>query len=234
MTAHRGLIETTAARYLPAGPYAYHYARGKLQRDPVYFSLLEQGLIPDQARILDLGCGQGILLALLATAGTFYHLRNRPDEWPLIPRGLRLRGIDVQPKAVRRARIALGPAASILRADLSSAEFPGSDVIVLLDVLHYLSPAAQETALAKAGQALLANGAMILRVADPESGMRTMLTRHGDRIASLLRGEIWGAYHLRPLPQWTSLLQSMGLQVQSIPMSQGTPFANVLLVAHKQ
>ncbi|MGH8632458.1 MAG: class I SAM-dependent methyltransferase [Burkholderiales bacterium] len=233
MTAYRRLIEATAARYLPAGRYAYHYARGKLQRDPVYFSLLEHGLIPDQARVLDLGCGQGILLALLATAGAFFHVRNRPDGWPLVPRGLRLRGIEVQPKAVRRARIALGAAASVVRADLSSAEFADSDVIVLLDVLHYLPPAAQETVLTKAGRALLANGVLIIRVADPESGMRTVLTRHGDRLASLLRGEVWGAYHLRPLSQWASLLESMGLQVQSMPMCQGTPFSNVLLVARK-
>jgi SAM-dependent methyltransferase len=234
VTAYRRLIEATAVRYQPAGQYAYHYARGKLQRDPVYFSLLEQGLIPDQARVLDLGCGQGILLTLLATAGEFFHLRNRPDNWPLVPRGLRLRGIDVQPKAVRRARIALGAAASIVHADLPAAEFANSDVIVLLDVLHYLSPAAQETVLARAAEALLAGGALILRVADPESGMRTALTRHGDRIASLLRGELWGAYHLRPVGQWTSLLESLGLQVQAMPMSQGTPFANVLLIAKRR
>lgn len=233
VTAYRRLIDATAARYQPAGQYAFHYARGKLQRDPVYFSLLEQGLVPDQARVLDLGCGQGILLTLLATAGEFFHLRNRPDNWPLVPRGLRLRGIDAQPKAVRRARIALGAAASIVQADLPSADFADSDVIVLLDVLHYLSPAAQETVLAKAAQALLPNGVLILRVADPQSGMRTVLTQHTDRIASLLRGEVWGAYHLRPVAQWTSLLESLGLQVQSMPMSQGTPFANVLLIARR-
>ena len=233
VTTYWRLIDATAARYQPAGPYAYHYARGKLQRDPVYFSLLEQGLIPDQARVLDLGCGQGILLALLATAGEFFHLRNRPDDWPRVPRGLRLRGIDVQPKAVRRARIALGAAAGIVQGDLSSADFADSDVIFLLDVLHYLPPAAQEMVLAKAGQALLPNGILILRVADPQSGMRTVLTRHSDRIASMLRGEVWGAYHLRPVAQWISILESLGLQVQSMPMSQGTPFANVLLIARR-
>lgn len=234
MTAYRRLIEATATRYRAAGPYAFHYTREKLRRDPLYFSLLEHGLFPDQARVLDLGCGQGVLLSLLATASEFFHLHNGPDGWPLIPRGLRLRGIDMQPKAVRRARIALGAAASVEQADISSAEFPDSDVIVLLDVLHYLSPAAQETVLGRAAKALLANGLLILRVADPESGIRTALTRHSDRIASLLRGERWGAYHLRPVAQWTSLLESLGLRVQAMPMSKGTPFANVLLMARKQ
>jgi SAM-dependent methyltransferase len=234
MTAYRRLIEATAARYRAAGPYAFHYTRAKLRRDPLYFSLLEHGLIPDQARVLDLGCGQGVLLSLLATAAGFFHLRNRPDNWPQVPRGLRLRGIDMQPNAVRRARIALGAAASVERADVSSAEFPDSDVIVLLDVLHYLSPAAQEAVLDRAAKALLANGVLILRVADPESGIRSLLTRHSDRIASLLRGELWGAYHLRPVSEWISLLESLGLRVRAMPMSQRTPFANVLLVARKQ
>jgi SAM-dependent methyltransferase len=233
VTAYQRLIEATAARYRAAGAYAYHYAREKLRRDPLYFSVLEQGLIPDQARVLDLGCGQGILLSLLATVGSFFHIPNRPEGWPLVPRGLRLRGIDVQPKAVRRARVALGAAASIVEEDISSAEFTGSDVVALIDVLHYLQPASQEAVLDNAGHALLANGTLILRVADPDTGTRTTLTTHGDRLASLLRGEVWGAYHLRSVSEWTKLLESIGLKVQTMPMSHGTPFANVLLVARK-
>jgi SAM-dependent methyltransferase len=234
MTPYRRLIDTTAARYHPAGTYAYHYARGKLQRDPMYFWILEQGLIPDQARVLDLGCGQGVLLALLATVGAFFPIPDRPQTWPLVPRGLRLRGIDLQPKAVRRASVALGAAASILQADLSSAQLADSDVIALLDVLHYLQPAEQEAVLNRAARALLGNGVLLIRVADPDSGLRTALTTHGDRLATLLRGEFWGAYHLRPLPQWTSLLKGLGLEVQSMPMSRGTPFSNVMLVARKE
>ncbi len=234
VTGYRRLIDAVAARYLPAGPYAYHYARGKLKRDPASFYILEQGLIPDQARVLDLGCGQGILLALLATASEFFHVRNCPERWPLVPRGLRLRGIDMQAKAVHRARVGLGAQASIVHGNLLTADFPGSDAIAVLDVLHYLPPAAQESVLERAQQALPGRGILLIRVADPDSGAQTRLTTMGDRLASLLRGEIWGAYHLRPLSQWTLLLESMGLQVQSMPMSQGTPFANVLLVARKQ
>ena len=37
----------------------------------------------------------------------------------------------------------------------------------------------------------------------------------------------WG----RPLAEWMALLERLGFGVRSIPMSEGTPFANVLLVA---
>ena len=40
----------------------------------------------------------------------------------------------------------------------------------------------------------------------------------------------WG----RTLPEWKALLQGLGFVVRSIPQSQGTPFANVLLVADLQ
>jgi hypothetical protein len=35
----------------------------------------------------------------------------------------------------------------------------------------------------------------------------------------------------RTLAEWVARLQSLGFEVQSQPMSAGTPFANVLLVA---
>lgn len=233
VTAERRLIEATAARYLPAGPFACHYARGKLRHDPLYFRLLREGLIPDEARVLDLGCGQGILLALLDTVGRFFHLFDRPDGWPWVPRDLRLRGIDRQAGAVRRARLALGAAASIVQADLLAVRLPESDVIALFDVLHYLPRAAQEEILEQAVRALHRDGSLLVRVADRQRGARTWLTALSDRLATLLRGELWGAYHLRPLSEWRRLLESMGLRVQAMPMSRGTPFSNVLLIARK-
>jgi SAM-dependent methyltransferase len=234
VTVERRLIEATAMRYLPAGSYAYHYARGKLRHDPLYFQLLRDGLIPDEARVLDLGCGQGILLALLDTVGRFFHVSDRPDGWPQVPSDLRLRGIDRQPRAVRRARVALGAAASIVQADLRSAQLPDSDVIALFDVLHYLPPAAQEEILGRAVRALHRDGTLLLRVAARQRLARSRLTVLSDRLATLMRGEAWGAYHLRPLWEWKDLLQSLGLQAQTMPMSQGTPFANVLLIARRR
>jgi hypothetical protein len=37
--------------------------------------------------------------------------------------------------------------------------------------------------------------------------------------------------HCRPLGEWIGQLRQEGLEAQPIPMSEGTPFANVLLVA---
>ncbi|HVQ02975.1 MAG TPA: methyltransferase type 11, partial [Burkholderiaceae bacterium] len=53
-------------RYRGSSRFAWHFARGKLGRDPVFRALIERGSIAAHARVLDIGCGQGLLASLLA------------------------------------------------------------------------------------------------------------------------------------------------------------------------
>ena len=57
----KSMVDLASARYRSCGRFAYHFARGKLLGDPAFPHLLEQGLIGRGARVLDLGCGQGLL-----------------------------------------------------------------------------------------------------------------------------------------------------------------------------
>jgi hypothetical protein len=52
-----------------------------------------------------------------------------------------------------------------------------------------------------------------------------------DRIVTIVRGHRVMPQFGRTLGQWVAQLQSLGFEVQTQPMSEGTPFANVLLVA---
>jgi cyclopropane fatty-acyl-phospholipid synthase-like methyltransferase len=225
------LIDAVANRYRGCGRYAVHFARGKLRHDPAYFRLLEFETFGTGARVLDLGCGQGILLALLAT------LRDPGAQRPAEPAAVApqpgLLGMDIDERAVRWTQTALGPAGAARQADITVADYPRSDVIVLFDVLHYLAAAQQESVLARAAQALEPKGRLLIRVCDSRQGWRTRATLLADRVATWLRAQRFGAYHLRPIAEWTARLEAHGLQVTSCPMSQGTPFANVLLVARK-
>lgn len=67
-----------AAPYRNAGRFPWHFARGKLARDPIFAELLARGPIPDDAHILDLGCGLGFLASWLTAA----HGRGRAASWP--------------------------------------------------------------------------------------------------------------------------------------------------------
>ncbi len=229
--ARQALIEATCDAYRGAGQFASHYTRAKLEHDPVYLLLLREGAITDRARLLDLGCGQGILLALLAAAEK--QDSHWPQGWAAAPTGLILHGIDIHPRAVRRARAALGSRAVIVQADVCAAEFPESDVVILLDVLHYLDAAKQQAILLKASRALASSGRLIVRVADSEKRESAFITQLTDRFGALLRGELWGRYHLRPLTKWLSVLEKLDFAVRSVPLSERAAGANTLLIAQK-
>jgi SAM-dependent methyltransferase len=233
-TPARQLVGAVARRFAPASispaaVFARLWAREKLRRDPIYFSLLQSGVIPDGARVLDLGCGQGILLALLVEA----RAGDWPSEWAPRPVTSTLRGVEQDPTEVRRARAALRGAATIEELDLREAKLPPSDVIALVDVIHYLEPAEQQRLLARVAEALAPGGVLLLRVCDAAAGLRAFLTRAGDRLGTLTKRGSLGRLHLRSAAEWTARLEALGLSVEPLPMSAGTPFANVLLVARK-
>ena len=102
------LRDSACEPYRRAGRFAYQFARGKLGSDPVFRAILEQGLLKDRTRILDLGCGQGLLAAWLAAAQRSFDAGQWPKDWPPVPRPTSTRGIELMSADVERAHRALG------------------------------------------------------------------------------------------------------------------------------
>jgi trans-aconitate methyltransferase len=211
------VVESAAQPYRAAGRFAYRFARGKLGADPVFRHLLENSLIPAGARVLDLGCGQGLLAALLAAA----RAPHAPDY----------RGIELMPRDVERARLALGTDCGVELGDVRDAALGTADVAVILDVLHYLSRADQDGLLARVRALLAPGGVLLARVGDASAGLPFQVTRAVDRAVTLARGHGLARFHCRSVAQWGASLEALGFAVRAAPMSRGTPFANVLLVA---
>jgi SAM-dependent methyltransferase len=227
------LFEAATRPYRAAGRYAWHFARSKLRRDPVFLALLRHGLLPDRGSLLDIGCGQGLLLSLLNAAKEQYHAGLWPPGFPVPPMHLGLRGIDSHAARVHLARQALGGSAQVDLRDLRDLDFRPSSVIVLLDVLFYLGEAEQARAIEKAAGALEPGGLLLLREADAGAGFAFHMTRWGERLAGALRGEFGQSLRYRSAACWMAELATHGLAVKALPMSEGTPFANVLFVASK-
>ena len=229
----RLLFDAATRPYVGAGRQAWHFARGKLRYDPVFFSLLRRGLLPDRGSLLDLGCGQGILLSLLKAAKEQYRAGLWPRDWPAPPMNLGLQGIELRADRVQVARRALGGSVQVDLRNLRDLELRPCSVIVILDVLLYLGDAEQQRLLEKVAGALEPGGLLLLREADAGAGFAFQVTKWSERIASALRGEFGQQLHYRSAVNWIAELAGRSFAVSTVPMSEGTPFANVLFVARK-
>ncbi|MEP6885453.1 MAG: methyltransferase domain-containing protein [Gammaproteobacteria bacterium] len=227
-----GLLDAASEPYRTAGRFAYYFARGKLRTDPVYRAILELGLLRGRTRVLDLGCGQGLLAAWLRAAEQGYERGSWPRGWPPAPQTLSTRGIELMARDVERARCAFGSTSEVSQADIRSASFGAVDAVVILDVLHYLNPQSQLEVLQRVRAALPAGGLLLLRVGDAGAGLRFRYGQLSDQLMMLMRGHPVVAQHCRSIAQWRVLLKECGFASEAQTMSQGTPFANVLLIAH--
>ncbi len=233
----RSLIEQAAARYRAAGHYAWRFARGKLGGDPAFVALLARGLLTGRDRVLDIGCGQGLLTAWLLAARESSAQGQWPAQWPAAPVPSHIRGIELMQHDVDRAQEALrlavqGGGASFIAADMCEADFGQADAVVILDVLHYVPVAQQDDLLRRVRSALGPQGVLLLRVGDAAAGLPFKISNWVDFIVTTMRGHRLKRLHCRPLAEWQRVLESLGFSVHVQPMSEGTPFANVMLVAH--
>lgn len=229
----RLLLDAATRPYASASRYAFHFAQGKLRHDPVFLALLERGCLPDRGTLIDLGCGRGLLLALLATAREHYRGGQWPRGLPPPPMSLALEGIELQGDHVRAAQRALNGRARVMQGDIRVCSLPACSAVVMLDVLLHLDAREQEQVLRKAAAALEPGGLLLLREADASAGLAFQLSRLSERTLETLRGRPRSRLRYRSVAEWTSLLESLGFSAWSEPMSAGTPFANVLFVCTK-
>jgi len=233
------LVKVASDRYLGSGITAWEFARAKLRNDPVYRQVVTAGLIAPDSRVMDVGCGQGLLLAILAAARDAAEQGSWPADWAPAPRGVALIGVELRPRIAEIAREALDDEAEIHQADARTLLAPArpeapANTIVLFDVLHLMAAEEQERLLAALVEALPPGGRLLVREADASGGWRFRFVRFGNRLTAWTQRRWTPAFHFRTAREWRALLERLGLQVED-PREMGTAsFANVLLVGSKR
>jgi SAM-dependent methyltransferase len=177
-------------------------------------------MLPAGGAVLDLGCGQAVLAALLVAAG------KAPRRYT----GIELMQRDVD-RAMHVARATPDCEMKFVTGDIRTTPFPAADAVVILDVLHYVDHDAQAEVLKRVRDALSGGGVLLLRVGDEAPTFRFRYTVAIDRLVMALRGHRLERLYCKPVARWRAELEALGFSVEPAPMSAGTPFANVLLVA---
>jgi len=220
-------------RYVESGMFAWESANGKLRLDPVYREVLRHGLLPDNGTLIDLGCGRGLMLALLASARARWQEGTWPDEWPAPPTRLLLRGIDLRPRIAADAGRALAGAAVVAHGDVRRFDLPAARVVLLFDVLHMLPYDDQDALLVRIAGALEPGGSLILREADAASGWRFRAIHVGNRLKGLFEGDPGRRFCFRSCDEWVERLEHLGLIVRVVPPARRPFVPNVLIEARR-
>jgi len=251
------LVRRASDRYVTMSVTAWEFARGKLRNDPVYRAALYEGLLDDSAdvpagpteveshargahtsderTIIDVGCGQGLMLALLAEARQDARAGRRGATSSRRIFGTMI-GVETRPRVAAYAREALQGEAEILTGDARSTVLPPADVVLLFDVLHLMREDEQETLLASLVATLRENGILIVREADASAGWRFAVVRAGNWIKAFAVGQWRQLFHFRSAAEWTACFERLGLAAEVRKMGHGTPFGNVLFrlsVSHR-
>jgi uncharacterized protein (DUF2062 family) len=222
------LVRRASDRYLPGGIAAWEFARGKMRGDPLYRMVVAGGLLPVGGTLVDVGCGQGLMLALLIEAGRVP--RPSRDMRGPAPAFDRLVGIELRRRVAALARAALGAGATIVESDVRGYVPADCRAVLFFDVLHLMPAADQEAVLRTMAGVLAPDGVILVREADAASGWMFRAVRWGNRLKAVAFGNWSQTFHFRTRAGWVGMFEAAGFAVDARDASMGTPFGNVMFV----
>jgi uncharacterized protein (DUF2062 family)/2-polyprenyl-3-methyl-5-hydroxy-6-metoxy-1,4-benzoquinol methylase len=227
------ILEGAATRFVDEGVAAWEFAHGKLRGDPVYLDVLRSGVLPRSGTIVDIGCGQGLMLSLILSARDACNRLQWPRDWPTPPLDATLIGVELRRRIAAQAQRALDGDATIISNDITNTPLPPCHAVLVFDVLHLIARTDQEAVLRAIYTALEPGGVLVLREADKEGGWRFTAVRIGNRITGWTHGKWRRSFHFRTADEWREALAAHGFAVDPPVAAGSAPFANVMLYARR-
>lgn len=221
------LVRRASDRYVGISVTAWEFARGKLRMDPIYRAALSPGVLVSGGSLLDVGCGQGLAMAMLTEATRSVESGTWPAHWPAPPRFDRMIGIERRPRIAKIARLALESDAEVIEGDVRTVSLEPARAVLLFDVLQLMAPDEQETLLADLTARMEPGGVLLVREADAAAGWRFGVVRFGNRLKLLATGSWRQPFHARSEGEWRACFTRHGLRIDASPMG-APPFANMM------
>lgn len=147
--------------YIYKGPVLEWYMRIKTKLEKNYQVFHE--LVPQQGKILDIGCGYGFMSYMLSFTSAQRQIT----------------GIDYDEDKIDTANNCFSKTAMInfVHSDVMGFEFERYDAIILADMLHYLKPEEQKQVIKKCIDNLNAGGMIIIRDGDADKAAQHKKTK---------------------------------------------------------
>jgi uncharacterized protein (DUF2062 family)/2-polyprenyl-3-methyl-5-hydroxy-6-metoxy-1,4-benzoquinol methylase len=217
---YREIVDTVVVRFVDVSIRDAEAARAKLLNDPMYPFLIDEDVLGNGGRVLDLGCGRGLVGVLV---GLF--TRASEPRWYL--------GVDQCDRYVRAARQALDevPGCTVQTLDLRDFDPPAADVVVVNDVLRFLPFTSQDALLRRLARALPPGARVFVREKDAAGGWRFTWAAIVDASDMLVPGHPRHGTHYRRAGDLRNALLAAGFSVRDRAVTRAASPAWVLLEA---
>jgi SAM-dependent methyltransferase len=205
------------AASLPPVERAYANIRFSILR-PKLLSVMDL-LLPDEGRILDIGCGFGLFAA--------YFGQTQPAR--------RIVGVDPNERRIAMARRvcdAIGlEETTFLAGDARHVSLEGTFAgAYVLDVMHHIPERDQLPMLARLRDLLAPRGVLVIKDITTEPTFGLEFTRLLDRIMVGWNEELCYRHHR----EWGEMLESLGFHVRMVRVPDILPYPHVVIAATKR
>jgi uncharacterized protein (DUF2062 family)/2-polyprenyl-3-methyl-5-hydroxy-6-metoxy-1,4-benzoquinol methylase len=218
--SYRAIGDAIVVRFADVSIRDAEAARARLMRDPIYPFLIDEDVLGSGARILDLGCGRGLIGVLVG----------------LLTRASMSRsylGVDRCDRYIRAARQALEdfPGCAVQTFDLRDFDPPAADVVVINDVLRFLPFTSQDALLRRLARALPPGARLFVREKDASGGWRFAAAAFWDAAKIVVPGHPRHGTHHRRAGDLRNALLAAGFSVRDRTVQRAASPAWVLLEA---
>lgn len=204
------------ARALPLVERAYANIRFSILR-PKLLSVMDL-LLPDEGRILDIGCGFGLFAA--------YFGQTQPSR--------RIVGVDPNAKRIAMARrvcSGLGLENEFVAGDARDVPLAGTFAgAYVLDVMHHIPKEDQLPMLERLRDLLAPRGVLVVKDITTEPAFGLEFTRLLDRVMVGWDEPLAYRHHR----EWGEMLTSLGFHVRMVRVPDVLPYPHVVIAATKQ